>query len=260
MTPNSANNLEYTPWNDWRAEDYLSEYYCEVMADERFALAFLQESLERLPEVDVALDYGCGPTVHHSVALVEKAKEIHLADYLDDNLNAIRSWIGCRSNAHDWTTFTRYILELQGNEDPSVEAIARAEDMTRQKITNLWQSDAGDTDPLGSQMREFYPLVTTHYCAEGATNDHETWALYMRNICSLVKPGGALIVSACGAADFYTVADKTFPCAGVSGLDVLTSLQQNGFRDIDLRVRSVPDHSDQGYSSVIFACAIKADR
>ncbi len=47
----SASSATYTPWDEWRAEDYLSEYYAEVMPDEQFALAFLHESLERLAEV-----------------------------------------------------------------------------------------------------------------------------------------------------------------------------------------------------------------
>lgn len=260
MTPDPAYSLEYTPWDQWRAEDYLNEYYSEVMPDEQFALAFLQESLDRLPEAEVALDYGCGPTVHHSIALVEKAAEIHLADYLQDNLSAIRNWVDRAENAHDWTAFTRYILELQGVKTPSAEAVSRAEEMTRRKLTMMWISDAGDTDPLGPEMREYYPLVTTHYCAEGATSDKETWGLYMHNIASLVSVGGTLILSACGAAEFYTVADKTFPCAGVNGNDVLLSLRQNGFSDIDLRIRNVPDHATQGYNSVIFASAVKGSR
>lgn len=253
-----APRLDYSPWSEWRAADYLSEYYSEVMPDEQFALAFLQESLERLPEVPVALDYGCGPTVHHAVALVGKAREIHLTDYLDDNLAAVRAWLDCAEEAHDWSPFTRHILRTQGIAEPSPGQLAAIEQQARERITRLIQSDAGDVDPLGPVMRGSYPLVTTHYCAEGATNDKQTWALYMRNICSLVKPGGTLIVSACGAADYYAVGKNVFPCAGVTGCDLLSCLQGNGFRDIDLRVRAVPDHSTQGYGSVIFASAVKA--
>ena len=51
---------------------------------------------------------------------------------------------------------------------------------------------------------------------------------------------------------------RLFPCASVNAHDILDCLQVNEFTDIDLRVRSVPDHSEQGYSSVIFACATKA--
>jgi SAM-dependent methyltransferase len=251
--------VEYAPWNEWQAKDYLTEYYAEVMPDEQYALAFLQESVARLPEVEVALDYGCGPTVHHAVALVPKAKQIHLAEYLPGNLAEIQKWLDASQDAHDWKTFTRYILQLEGNDSPSESDILEREQESRRRIVKLSTSDAGDDDPLGTDMRGFFPLVTTHYCAEGATNCKETWAKYMRNIASLVRPGGTLILSACGAADFYMVGDRLFPCAGVNAIDVLGCLQKNGFAEIDLRVRCVPDHSDQGYSSVIFACAKKLE-
>lgn len=255
----STSSLDYAQWTEWRASEYLAEYYSEVMADEQHALAFLCESVKRLPEVSVALDYGCGPTVHHAAALAPKALEIHLAEYLPDNRAAVQQWIDRAENAHDWNILTRYILQMEGNESPSAEDIEEREQATRRRITRIVGSDAGDCDPLGPAMRGYYPLVTTHYCAEGATNSKETWALYMRNIISLVQPGGTLILSACGAADFYIVGDRMFPCAGVDGHDIMSCLQTNGFRDIDLRVRSVPDHSEQGYGSVIFACATKAD-
>lgn len=255
--PEPATNIEYSPWNEWQANDYLSEYYNEVMPDEQHAISFLCEMMKKLPEVPVALDYGCGPTIHHAAALVPKAKEIHLAEYLPDNLAALQRWIDNEGDVHDWSSFTDYILRMEGNFEPTDADIKLREAQSRKVITKLIQSDAGDTDPLGPDMRGHYPLVTTHYCAEGATSCKETWALYMTNICSLVAPGGTIILSSCGAADFYTVGDRMFPCAGVNAVDIVSMLQKNGFADIDLRVRSVPDHSEQGYGSVIFACATK---
>ena len=257
MSHNAA-DLDYAPWDDWRARDYLDEYYAEIMPDEQHALSFLCEWVERLGQVTVALDYGCGPTVHHAVALVPKAREIYLADYLQGNLDEAQMWLDGAEDAHDWSAFTRHILQLEGNTTPSAADVDAREREARRRITKLFQSDAGDEDPLGPEMRGRFGLVTTHYCAEGATNCKETWRLYMRNIASLVSPGGTMIVSACGAADYYAVGDRRFPCAGVDVHDVYSSLQENAFMDADLRIRQVPDHSDQGYSSVIFVCATKA--
>jgi len=79
----------------------------------------------------------------------------------------------------------------------------------------------------------------------------------MKNLASLVSPGGSLITSTCGAADFYKVGSRHFPCSGVTAREVLESLTALGFRDIDLRIRSTPAHTHQGYASVVFAKAIK---
>lgn len=243
------------PWSEWNAEEYLSEYYGEVMADEKFALEFLVESMRQLPKISVALDFGCGPTVHHLFPLVPKVQELHMAEYLSGNREQVSAWLAGASNAHDWRAFSLETLALEGSDLPTdVEAHAREQE-TRKRITCVLPADAGDLNPLGPERRGFYDLVTTHYCAEGATNDKAVWAQYMSNIASLVKPGGWLLLSACGAADFYQVGDRRFPCAGVTAMDVLGCLAERGFTDIDLRVRQVSDHSDQGYSSVIFAFA-----
>jgi hypothetical protein len=196
--------------------------------------------------------------VHHAVALVPKAQEIYLSDYLPGNLEEVRKWLEDAEDAYDWSMFTRYLIQLEGIPAPSAGDVREREREARQRITRLLPSDAGEDNPLGPEMRGHFPLVTTHYCAEGATDSKDTWAIYMRNIAGLVCQGGTLILSACGAADYYTVGPKLFPCAGVDAHDVLRSLEENGFMDVDLRVRYVPDHSDQGYSSVIFACATKS--
>ena len=201
---NIHSEVDYAPWSAWRAKDYLAEYYTDIMADEQYALSFLCESLKRLPEVSVALDYGCGPTIHHAVALVTKAREIYLADYIQDNLEEIQKWQDNSNDAHDWSEFTGHILKLEFDAAPQPIDIENRELETRKRIKKLCLSDAGEYDPLGPGMRGYFPLVTTHYCAEGATNSKDMWRTYMRNITSLVSPGGTLIVSACGAADYYT--------------------------------------------------------
>lgn len=249
--------IEYAPWSEWNPSEYLSEYYARVMPDERCALAFLVESIRHLPPVSSALDFGSGPTVHHLFALVPKVQEIHTAEFLAANRDEIQSWLEGSDCAHDWSAFAHETLQLEGVAEPLAEDVAAREKETRLRTKQIWSADAGDTDPLGPDKRGSYPLVTTHYCAEGATHDKATWQRYMRNIVSLVQPGGTLILSACGAAEFYCVGERLFPCAGVTAQELISCLAENGFRDMDVRVRSVPDHSEQGYGSVIFARATK---
>lgn len=249
--------ITYADWSEWEPRGYLTEYYGEVMPDERFAMEFLVESMRKMPPLSVALDFGCGPTVHHIFPLVPKVEEIHLAEYLPGNRAEVEKWLKDEDGAHDWQVFSLETLRLEGNPNPTEAQARQREQETRARITNIWPGDAGEVDPLGTERHNFYPLVTSHYCAEGATNDKETWRFYMCNIASLVKPGGTLILSACGAANFYCVGDRYFPCAGVNGQDMLACLSDLGFTDIDLWIRQVPDHSEQGYGSVIFARAVK---
>jgi hypothetical protein len=250
--------VEYSSYTDWKAEDYLKDYYSEVMPDEQFAMEFLIESLRKTAPVDIAVEFGCGPTVHHTLPMIPYAKEIHMAEFLEGNRAEVEKWLAHAPGAHDWTEFTRETLRLEGNDNPSEEQIREREAAARRQVTKVSPGDAFDTNPLGPDKRGFYPLVASHYCAEGATTDLEKWKGCMTNIASLVAPGGTFLLSACGAAAFYCVGGQNFPCAGVTPQDVLQSLMDNGFTNVDIRVRQVPDHSEQGFSSVIFARAEKA--
>jgi hypothetical protein len=168
--------------------------------------------------------------------------------------------MGRRSpEAPDWLHFSQEMLRLQGNSQPS-EAQARAiEEAARSRITLVSPGDANDSDPMGPDKRGFYSLVTTHCCAEGATSNKEEWRRFIGNIFSLVKPGGTLIQTVVEGATHYRVGSRAFPAAGITRHDVLDCLRDNGFTDIDLRVRLTPDNSEQGFSSCVFARAIKGN-
>src|SRR5690242_10492714 len=154
-------DIEYASWSEWEPKDYLSEYYNEVMPDERFAMEFLVESLCKMPSVPVALDFGAGPTVHHIFPLAPKVAEIHLAEYLPANRAEIEKWLARYDDAHDWHAFALETLRLEGYSAPTSADVAAREQKTRTRITRILPADAGNTDPLGIACREFYPLVTT---------------------------------------------------------------------------------------------------
>jgi methyltransferase len=249
-------NIHYSSFEDWNAADYLSEYYGEVLDDERHALQFLVDSLRGLPVVDRALDVGCGPCVHHCFPLVAYAREIHCADFVAGNREAINRWIEDRAGAHDWQAFATQTLICEGAPASAADVMRRQND-TRKLITRVMPADIRAADPLGRAARGSYALVTSHYCAEAISTDKDVFRNNMKNLASLVSPGGSLITSTCGAAEFYKVGTRHFPCSGVTAREVLESLTVLGFRDVDLRIRSTPAHTHQGYASVVFARATK---
>jgi len=249
-------NIQYSSFEDWDAADYLSEYYSEVLEDERHALQFLADALRGLAPVDRALDVGCGPCVHHCFPLVPYAREIHCADFVAGNRDAIARWLEDAPGAHDWRAFAAQSLACEGG-PAGPDDIARRQRETRARLTRVLPCDVRAADPLGPEARAGYALVTSHYCAEAISTDKAVFRQNVKNLASLVAPGGVLVTSACGAADFYKVGARSFPCSGVTPQEVLASLTLAGFRDIDLRIRSTPSHADQGYASVVFARATK---
>jgi hypothetical protein len=251
-------DVHYSDYTAWNPQEYLTEYYSGVMSDERFCLEFLVESLHRIPEIPIALDFGSGPIISHLLPLVTKAQEIHASEYLESNCVELKKWLTADANAFSWRAFTLEVLQLEGNLTPTAEELQQREEEVRKRVTHVLPGDVRETNPLGVDKRGFYPLVTAHYCAEGVSLDKAEWATYMSHIMSMVQPGGVLITSACGSGTFYRVGDQCFPSTKLDPQDVLNCFWENGFVDIDLRVRQLPEYADQGFFYTIFASGVKS--
>ncbi len=257
-------NIEYTAYKNLDPKEYLAEYYTNIIFDEQLCLEFLTDSLRKISPISVVLEFGSGPVVSHLIPLTAKAQEIHVADYLAGNRAEIEKWITKEPDAYNWRPFTLEILRLESNSSPTEAEAEKREQQTRDRITEVLFCDLTQPDPLGSQRREFYPLVTAHYCAEGISPDKDNWQAYMRNLTSLVKAKGVLMITACGSVtagssgDFYRVGHQYYPLTKLNPQDILDCFRQNGFIDVDIRVRYLPDPGEQGYDCLIFACGVKS--
>lgn len=253
-----SNFVEFNP------QKYFAEYFPDPMIqDEKLLLEFLIEYLKKLPTTSLALDFGCGPVVSHLIPLVTKAQEIHAADFTSIYRTEIENWAAKKSNAHDWSLYTSETLKIEGFLDPTKEEIEQRENLVRKKLKKILSCDITKPDPMGLEARGLYQLVTSHYCVEALGVDLPTWRIYMRNLMSLVAPGGTLILSFIGtmfpseSANFYRVGSEYFTNTNVTPTTITSCLIENGFVDFDLQVRKLNTVTNQGYDCTMFVCAIK---
>ncbi len=244
-------------WDEWSPHEYLADYYRVVEPDEVETIRFIVEAAKRLPANEPILIFGSGPTLHHVFPIAPYASELHVADYLPANLDEISAWLNRRPPFHDWRPFVRYALICEGMARPSEAAIATREELTRRKIAELLQADAGRRDPLGLARRAFYPTVISCYCADLATNNKVIWRRYMANISSLLEPGGTFITAALRRATFYKVGARYFPSADVDEQDLRGFLDQELGRDVLVETRSLPEHAALGYTGIVLGHGVK---
>ncbi|GAA3218914.1 guanitoxin biosynthesis pre-guanitoxin forming N-methyltransferase GntF [Dactylosporangium siamense] len=235
---------------DWEPAAYLDGYYRTVEPDEVATIAFFVDALRAAERDRPVLFFGVGPTLHHVFAAAEVASEIHLGDYLPANLAEIRRWLDRDPGAHDWRPFVRHTLRCEGVAEPTDEEVAAREDLTRKKVTDLVEVDARHPRPVARS----YPTVVSAYCADSATADRATWALFMRHITGLVEPGGLFVTSALRRCRGYTVAGRSFPSAGVDEHD-LRAVLRPGFGSPSIEVRQVPQEASHGYGGIVLAAA-----
>jgi hypothetical protein len=236
---------------DWVPDEYLADYYTVLEPDEVETIAFFTDAMRATAPGEPVLFFGTGPTLHHVFLSAGRASEIHLADYLPQNLAAIERWLQRDPGAHDWRPFVRYTLECEGHGAPTDAELVEREELTRAKITRLVEADAGDREPVA----ERYGTVVSAYCADSATADRATWETYMRHISGLVRPGGVFITAALRRSRSYLVGGKRFPSADVDEHDLRAVLEPEF--ECAIEVREVPEHARLGYEGIVLVRATR---
>lgn len=245
---------------DFNPQEYLREYYFtpEVAADERAIFSTLVPWLREQGRVfERAIDIGCGPTVHHAFPLASWVRDLHLADYLEANLDEVRRWLAGDPAAHNWDVYLRGVLAIE--EIPEANLAGRVE-LLRSRVTRLVRCDLRNSQPLFDQPGSQYDLVTSFYCAESVAESRADWEAMTRNLTSLVAPGGALVISALRRSTGYRVGSAQLPSASVDETDFERLLPELGFRAADTRitVAESPEWTDHGFAGLCVVCATKS--
>jgi hypothetical protein len=244
------------------ARDYLSTYYCQPPThDEQAVLSFLIRHYPKIESLPCAIEIGCGPTVHHVLPLAPYVSEIHMADYLADNLEQVRLWRDNAEDAHSWHEYTSLTLVQEGGPASPVD-VRRREDDTRNKISRLIQCDLKRDSPLGS--RHQYAAVGCFYCAENIGVTKDEWRRVMHRVAELTAPRGYLFMSALCETDFYVVkaADGTLnrlPSAFLTERDFRELLPAVGFdpQHTVIESQGLTGQEQEGVNGVILVAARK---
>jgi hypothetical protein len=189
--------------------------------------------------------------------LAARAAEVHVADLLPANLQAIRDWQLHSPAAHDWSAFAREVLQQEGVAVPTGFQVASRENLTRRRITRYLLANAEWRNPAGAAAARRYDCVLSCYCADSATPDKAHWFRMMRNIASLVAPGGLFIVAALRKCSYYKVGDIQFPSSNIDEHDMLSALRAINCvpSTLELQVQAVPDRDALGFQGIILAAA-----
>lgn len=245
---------------DWNPREYLRQYYSQdfIPDDEeaiyQHVIAHLQSKGRRFAR---ALDFGCGPTVHHLTPLAPWVEEIHLADYLPDNLQEVRKWLRAEADAHDWDNKIRRVLEIETQGNVSEEAIEARKLLLRGKVKALKPCDVRQSQPLGDGL--VYDLVFSAYCVDAATDSKQEWQQLMGNLLRLCADGGTVVLLSARNSRRYQVDDKFFPEASVDESDIAAALVA-GFDPLHTQIEVVPikTWAKLAFDSIVIAIAEKA--
>ncbi|HYF62253.1 MAG TPA: guanitoxin biosynthesis pre-guanitoxin forming N-methyltransferase GntF [Herpetosiphonaceae bacterium] len=248
-------------WESFHPREYLEMWYARTTPEISATLGFLRYAyLQATPGARV-LDFCCGPTIYQHLAAAPLVAEIHCADYLQRNLDEIRRWRDGGPDAFDWTPLIHEALWQEGLRHPAAEDIARRADIVRSRLTALEWCDIRQPDPLGRPLGRAYDVVSNCYGADVVAATVEEWEDCVANCCSLLKPGGMLIMTLIKDAEWWPSGDQIMPALRLNELHVMNALTKIGFvpSSITTSTHTVDDASQVGYSDVIFVTATLAD-
>ncbi len=192
------------------AADYLQTYYCgDVTPDEKIVLSFLVEVWREVGAVDVFIDVGCGPTVHHLFPAAPYASRLRAFDFVPECVSEVSRWRERTPPVHNWGPWVAATLESEGGQ-VTASAIAKREDQVRAKLEMIDRCDLRSESPLPAPGR--FPVVGCFYTTEQAAMVQASWSSEQRlqawrgvfqNLVTLVAPKGWLLMASVGYTDHY---------------------------------------------------------
>ncbi|XP_077161958.1 nicotinamide N-methyltransferase-like [Paroedura picta] len=192
-------------------KDYMERYYSFHPGQEDKKLAFSLKTLHKAfhsggLKGDTLIDIGSGPSIYQLLSACECFQEIIATDYTDQNREEMQRWLRKEPGAFDWSPVVKYVCELEGDR----EKWAQKEEKLRRAIKQVLKCDVTQPNPLAPVSLPPADCLLSTMCLEAACKDLPTYRSAMKNISSLLKPNGHLVLFAMLKGTWYTVGQHRF--------------------------------------------------
>ncbi|KAM4651556.1 nicotinamide N-methyltransferase-like [Discoglossus pictus] len=154
------------------------------------------------------IDIGTGPTIHQLLSACEAFDEIIATDYTDRNLEELKRWLKNEPGAFDWSPVVKYVCELEGDREKWV----KKQERIRKIVKQVLKCDILKANPLEPLSLPPADCLLSCECFEAACKDQEAYRMALKNISTLLKPGGHLVLCGVLNTNYYMVGNVKFSC------------------------------------------------
>ncbi|XP_041030551.1 nicotinamide N-methyltransferase-like isoform X1 [Carcharodon carcharias] len=221
---------------------YLETYYVSPLGNtqEKEFLPFILKNLVKAfssgPKFRTLLEIGCGPCLHLALCALGHAEEIVLSDFASNNRQEIQLWLQNDPGAFDWSPIAKFVCELEGNR----EKWAEKEKKLRDSVKQVLKCDVHQSNPLCPVELEPIDCLVTSLCLEAACKDKTAYCSALRNVTSLLKPGGVLIMISDLNETYYTVNGLKFSCLKFDQVFLENALKEAGYEIDQFEILAFP--------------------
>lgn len=209
---------------------YLNEYYGEIGPENAALLSFFAEAYASFDDNSQKMaEVGGGPTVYQLISMAPKASSIFFSDFLNKNLNQVKSWAEGEANSHNWDEFFEFALRAEHRiSEVGPEAIIARKELLISKLKSFAKFDIFKNEDIDSHQGLF-DVVSMNFVAESITSDINGATTVIERASKLLKPGGYIILTGLLCADYWIEKNKKFPAANISEDQVRQILTAIGF-------------------------------
>ncbi|XP_069810086.1 nicotinamide N-methyltransferase-like [Dendropsophus ebraccatus] len=191
---------------------YLDAYF--RMSGGSMGDEYLQFVLKQLAETfnsgkikgDTLIDIGTGPCIYQLLSACEVFKNIIVSDFTEKNREEFNLWLKNQPGAFDWSHVLKYVCQLEGDRIPYQEK----EEQLRKTIKQVLHCDVFNTNPIDPVTIPQVDCLLSCLCLEGACKDYESYVTALKNMTSLLKLGGYLVLTGDLGNTYYMVGEKKF--------------------------------------------------
>ncbi|XP_075045721.1 nicotinamide N-methyltransferase-like [Mixophyes fleayi] len=170
------------------------------------------------------IEIGAGPSIHHILPACVNFEEIYLTDSLQENLQEIEKWLTDSSEAFDWSPYLKYVCHLQS----TGRYIVRSKAEKLRRNVSLMKCDVTKTNPLQPKSLTLMNCVLAVACLTSACKTTRDFKTAVKNIVSLINPGGHLVLSDYCGVSYYLIGEAKFPRMSLDGNIVKEAVAESG--------------------------------
>ncbi|XP_072011934.1 indolethylamine N-methyltransferase-like [Engystomops pustulosus] len=244
-------------------EGYLNTYYhpksgiLVVDGFLDFALRKLHEAFAiRCVKGKTLIDIGHGPTIYQDLSACESFDEIIGADYTDRNREYYERSLRNEPGTFNWNDVIQKVCDMEGK--GTVEEKRKKLEKTVKKTLKC---DVLKKNPLEPLVLPKVDCVMSLGCLECACSDLDTYRNVLKNVSSLLKIGGHLILTEVLNCSSYLAGGERFSCLVLTEEFMRSALVETGFEIVDLEVIQRKYDKDQfnlcNHDSSLFVLARK---
>ncbi|KAL2102761.1 hypothetical protein ACEWY4_001929 [Coilia grayii] len=202
--------------------------------DEKYLLFVLQQLSETFflgkYKGQRLIEIGSAASIHCIISACAHFDQIIMSDFADSNRLELSRWLNEEPGCFDWGPVIREVCHMEKGRNP-----VEVEGLLRKRVKSVVKCDVRLENPFHPLTQEPADCVITSLCLEAACKDLPSYRAALRNITSVLKPGGALVMTGALGESFYVVAGQRFSCLRLTREDIKKAL-------LDLQLSIVEFH------------------